>query len=248
MSQENQGKLVRWCVTPRTAASVLLGVVVVLAAAHAITKILWGVIFPQYNLNYYHYIYGARLFFDIARGGNLPGYFSTLIKLLAAVLTLTIAASERQRGHRDWGYWAVLSVGFVGLSLDESAKVHDLMVSHLLNLVWGEAGWARYGWFVVYIPVVAIAAVAFLPFLNRLKNAHRTWFVAGGLVFLTGGLGVELIESSLDQHGVNRRWIDVTLFVEETLEMVGVVILNYAFMKYWADHEIGLCVYSTSSS
>ena len=237
----------RCYVSPRMVAGVLLGIVLALAAAHVVTKIFWGIVFPRYDLNYYHYIYGAYHFFDIARGGNLPAYFSTLNKLLAGLLGTAIAINEWQRGQRDWPYWAVLAGGFFWLSLDEGAKVHDTLVSHLLNLIWGGTGLASFGWFVIYIPALIIVAVAFVPFLNRLRQVHRIWLLAGALIFLGGGLGIEMVESYLNGGGSYELWVDIAILFEETLEMVGIVAFNYAFLRYLADEGIGVHVQLNSS-
>jgi hypothetical protein len=259
MSQANEGREVRWQVAPRSVAGVLLGIVLLLAAAHVIIKVLWGFVFPRYNLNYYHYIYGAHHFFDIARGSNLPAYFSTLNKLLAGGLAAILALSARQRGnaqqrnqagqsdYRDWPYWAALSAGFLWLSLDEGAKVHDTMVSHGLNLLWGGTSLASYGWFVIYVPIIVVAAAAFVPFVSRLERAHRIWLLTGAFVFLGGGLGIEMVESYLHGQGpYSEPLVDIAVLIEETLEMVGVVIFNYAFLRCLADKEIGLHVRPTS--
>ena len=248
MNHSSEERLVGGRVAPQRIAAVLLGVVLVLAAAHVVTKILWGFVFPRYHLNYYHYIYGAYHFFDMARGSNLPAYFSTLIKLSAGLLAATIAASERKAGERDWRYWAFLAGGFLWLSLDEGAKVHDTLVTHLFNVLFPGTRLGAYGWFVVYIPLLIGAGVAFVPFLKRLSREHRAWIVAGGVIFFGGGLGVEMIESALNGRGPNKMWIDIAVLIEETLEMVGIVVFNYAFLTYCADHGIGVQLRPASPS
>jgi hypothetical protein len=260
MSQTNKGRLMRCQVTPRSVAGVLLGIVLLLAAAHVVVKGLWGFVFPRYNLNYYHYIYGANHFFDIGRGGNLPAYFSTLNKLLAGGLAATLAIGARQSDrerqksrtgrsdYQDWPYWAALAVGFLWLSLDEGAKVHDTLVSHGLNLLWGGTSLASYGWFVIYVPIIVVAAAAFVPFVSRLQRAHRIWLLTGAFVFLGGGLGIEMVESYLHGQGpYSELLVDIAVLIEETLEMIGVVIFNYAFLRCLADEGIEVSFRPTSS-
>lgn len=65
--------------------------------------------------------------FDLDGEGNLPSYFSAL-QLLACGLVLTLFALQHRRTGSRWRHhWTVLACGFVYLSFDEAAQLHELL-------------------------------------------------------------------------------------------------------------------------
>lgn len=240
MSDHVDGRTLQWPLRPRAVTAWLLLIAAGLVVMHLVTKILGGAVLAGAGGNA-AYIYWIEPFFDMARGGNLPAFFSTLIKLLAAGLFLLIAADEH-RGSRQVGaaYWVILGVGCLLLSLDEATSMHNTVITPILNHYVGGTAIEAQGWFLLYVPVLLVTALAYVPFLRRLTPVHRRWLIFGGLVGVFGGVGVEGIESMLTVRSAPDDWVVVMILVEETLEMIGVIVVNYALLRYLADYGIQL--------
>ena len=78
--------------------------------------------------------------------------------------------------------------------------------------------------------------VLYLRFLLRIPPQTRNLIVLGGLFYVTGAIGIELVGSGLwADDAADRGWEYYALVaVEETFEMLGVAIFLYALMLYCA--------------
>lgn len=99
-------------------------------------------------------IWGLRRLFDLDEENNVPTYFSSLQLLAAAILLGLIACHEAQiRSPWRW-HFGVLAVGFVALSLDEMASIHEALLARLgLSLLgdtfyftWLDQRWSSSPW------------------------------------------------------------------------------------------------------
>ena len=198
---------------------------VLASAASQLTKHLVGPVRGQ----------AVLMLFDADRESNLPTYFSAGLLLFAAALLGIIAVLQRRAGAPfGWG-WAVLSLAFLYMSLDEGTSIHETVLERLARKVLGDPtiGVFYFAWVIPGIALVLAFAVVFWRFFFQLPRATKSRFLLAAALFLGGALGVELIgghHASL--HGVDNLTFSLIATVEESMEMVGVIVLIYALLKF----------------
>jgi hypothetical protein len=178
---------------------------------------------------------------------SIPNWFSTILLLACGAVLLAIAAVQRRADSR---YWLVLGIVFLALSLDESAALHDLASPFFAGVfVWlaGAVGGPfvalarkpNYGWEIPGAIVSLIVAISYIPFLLRLPRSTRNAFVASGVVYIGGAVGIDFIEGWYSGlYGPKNPTFVALLTCEETLEMVGASLFLCALLRYGSS-ELG---------
>lgn len=200
-----------------------------LALAHVCMRVLAG----QFGLTRER-LYGLDRFFDLGREANLPSFFSALLLLSVAVVLALIArdaSQSRQRGH--WQWWG-LAAAALFLSVDEAAMIHEGIVGSALEGHVGRGeGVLHYNWYKLYVPAALLLAALYVPFLLRLPRPLLLRLVAAACVFLSGAVGLEMLEAWITSHGAGGTGV-VQLF-EETAEMAGVLLALRALLLHLKD-------------
>lgn len=174
--------------------------------------------------------------FNVDAEWNVPTWYSSMSLLVAAGLLALCAAAARRQRTGYVGHWWALSCIFVLLSLDELARLHEDLrwsqVAALLPEVFAQS------WLSVGIPVAAILAFVFLPFLIGLPRRTALLFVAAGTFHvILGALGTEAVAWLMGYHtDFASRNVTYALLAtgEELAEMIGVVLFIYAILDYLA--------------
>ena len=166
---------------------------------------------------------------------NLPTLYSSLMFLVAALLSGVIADILRRADRAYVRHWAVLSLLFVLMAVDEFASLHERSIGPLRELLSIEGGPFFFAWVVPGAALVAVIGIAFLRFLMHLPRPTRRRLLAAGILFLSGAIGLELVGGSYSAvHGqLNMSYVLIAT-VEETLEMVGAAVLLYGLLAYIA--------------
>lgn len=164
----------------------------------------------------------ARLF-DVDEENNVPTWFSSMLLLLVA-LGLHDAA---QQAVRFRGRLHVMAAGFVVLSLDETAQLHEMgnrAVALAAGLPDDQPLW------LLPAAILVVAALWYaVPVWRSLgPPARRLWSI-GAASFVAGAIGVELIaapywplEASGFVEDPGARFVYAALVsLEEGLEMLG---------------------------
>jgi hypothetical protein len=212
-------------VSVRGYSTTLLSVALVLLAIHV-------------GLTIYHYTveelpWLLRQFFDVDEEENFPTWYSSFL-LLNPAFFAWLCARRRLRDREPWaGHWGVLAGVFLILSFDEVAGLHET-INSATELSWAVPAGVAVGGF----------ALAFFPFLLRLPRRTALLFVASGVLYVGGAVGVELAtdfyaeEKLMDTLAYNL-WTPV----EEGLEMLGVVLFVFALLDYMGpDGRAGVTV------
>ena len=134
---------------------------------------------------------------------------------LLARLTLTMAASG---DRRDAARWALLSVVFLYLSVDELTEIHEF------------TSWLE---FFVLIPagvVIAGTAAGFVSFLFSLAPRIRRLFIAAGALYVCGAIVLEGIDILIIDHVSTVMFAFHDGVLAELFEMLGVAIFIYALL------------------
>jgi hypothetical protein len=222
---------------PRAAAAFLACTIGALIAAHAAGQI------AKYRFGHDH-LHGAVPLFYLGGEANIPTWFSAAQALACAIVLAVIAVIKRQQGAPFVAHWAGLAAGFVYLSLDEAAGIHERLgppMSGVARLLSDTAG----GWFVYLARVpgfswtlpaaaaVAILAATYLPFLLALPRNTRVLSLIAGAMFVGGAIGVELAGARhVALWGSQNPQYVALVTLEETLEMGGAALFLCTLLSY----------------
>ncbi len=124
------------------------------------------------------------------------------------------------RGDLWFRHWYVLAVGFLLMSVDEIAGVHE-SINTVIVMTWAIPG-AILAFFI---------GLAFVPFLLALPRRTAVRFALAGGIYLAGATGIEIIGNELvatDQRDTLR--YNMVCLVEEGLELLGVLLFLHALL------------------
>jgi hypothetical protein len=183
----------------------------------------------------YDHLKGLIPLFYVDEEASVPAWYSSAALLTAAVLLLLIARAARSSRDHRWRYWAALAALFVGLSLDEVAQIHELLIEPLRGRI-DATGYLPYPW-VMPGAIFALAVVlVFARFVLGLPRKTRALFVAAGLLFVSGGLGVEMISAGLDfERDPAQAGHVAAVTLQEGLEMCAIVVFLHALLSHLRD-------------
>ncbi len=205
----------------------------VLATTLTITALLFVLHIPQIVLTAQsdEPVRGLSTRFDLGNDTAVPTWFAAAFLALAAVGLVWIAALSRSSDRVNTYHWSALAAIFFGLSIDEVAAFHEAFGR--LDMVSGHSGVLSYGWVIGGIAFVVVVGVAYLPFLARIDARTRTLFVLSGVIYVSGVLGMEMLNASLASAEGEQTWrYALQTAVEETAEFAGVSVFLYSI----ADH------------
>lgn len=178
--------------------------------------------------------------FDMNGEGNLPAWFTVACWFLAGILAHSIAQVDKTpRQHAAW--YGVMTLSLF-ISFDEMTMFHESFGSILgssIGKITGVGNILFYKWLVYGVIFVVAIGVLFLPFLYRLPRSTRWRIIIAGAIFIVGALGIEFLGAA-SQAGMidlvqGEVW-PLAIALEETLEMLGVILLIHALLHHlsWA--------------
>lgn len=212
-------------VTPKRFARLFGAAVCCLVVAHLVVETLR---FASGNER----LLGLVPFFSIGSDRNLPTFYSALALLVCAALLGLIGVASRQRTAIRPLYWYGLAAVFVFLSIDEMLMLHEKMIEPLRSKL-GTSGLFHYAWILPYGAGLLVLLAVYSRFLLRLPRRTAWLFIISGTVFVTGAIGFEMLGGLyFEAHGGKTIAYVALQTVEETLEMVGIVLFLYALADY----------------
>ncbi|MGE0798519.1 MAG: hypothetical protein AB7G13_06195 [Lautropia sp.] len=180
-------------------------------------------------------VYGLVDLFDMGLEANLPTFFSGL-QLLIGALGLAVVARVRLAERAPYAlHWTALALLFLYLAADELSGLHELTIRPMRELfpsvTTGLLWWA---WVIPGALFAVGLAAAFAGFaLRALPRPVRTRMIAGGVLFFSGAIGVEMPEARhAQQFGTDNMTYAVYVLVEEFLEMTGVLLFLAGLFDY----------------
>lgn len=179
-----------------------------------------------------HPLYGLPRFFDLGMEGNLPSYFSALCLLSAGGASLLIASADTARQKLGW---KGLGFGFIYLSFDEAAQIHDGIISPVFNSMFGsfKTPAFHYGWVVVALGAISVLVPLYIGFLTRLPRSYAVIFIISGFIYVGGAVGMEMVEAHFAATGHWPQGLFPWRAVAEELgEMLGVILFLHTAMRY----------------
>jgi predicted SAM-dependent methyltransferase len=181
--------------------------------------------------------------FNVELEQNIPTWFSVFLLLFAAGLLAVITALKRNQKDSHMLYWAVLTFGFLFMAIDEAVSIHEKLLlpsAQLLNhlgAIPGHYGIFAFAWVVPAIALIILFGLFFVKFLFNLTAKTRLRFLVAATLYIGGAIGMEMIGGRyVELHGSANMTYTMFSALEESLEMVGVIVFIRALLLYIADH------------
>jgi hypothetical protein len=210
---------------PRRAAAVLLCTVAALVAASSAGQL-------AVHLTGHDHLYGFVPRFSLVEEANVPTWYSSVALLACAALLAAVARTEREAGSRFVLHWKVLALLFLGLSVDEAAALHELLIEPVRGAL-GAGGLFYFAWVVPALAALALLGLAYFRFLVHLPPQTRRLFLAAAATFVGGAVGAEMVGGAwVESRGFHNAGSALLWTVEESLEMVGIVVFVYALLRH----------------
>lgn len=145
--------------------------------------------------------------FDLDEENNLPTWFSSFLLLNNSVVMYLF---KKMDAGKSQFHWYLLSVGFLILSIDEVAGMHESIHTAI-----------DFNWVYLGVVLVSILGLIFIPFLLSLDRPLAILFIVSGLIYVSGVLGVELLSEDMDEDSMAYGFATA---LEEGLEMMGALL------------------------
>lgn len=172
--------------------------------------------------------------FDFIQEGNIANYYQSTQLLLNCALLLLIWSVKKQNQAAGRWHWLALAGIFLFLSCDEAAQIHETTVAVLVaDAREQEAG--KTGWFRIYLPLLALAGAAYIPFLRRLPRRTALLFVVSGGLYVGGVAGMERLANwAAETFGDESFGYVLIDNLSELMESAGMALFAYTLLAYLA--------------
>lgn len=219
--------------TPNGITKFLLKIIACLLLANLIS------VYLKWELGYVTG-FGFVPLFDFDQEYNIPTFYSALAILFCAALLWYIGVDKKETTREGGRYWKILSVLFVGLSLDELAGIHNqfghltlFLFSKVPSIVNEEIITRSRFWILVLIPLLLLVALFFVRFYKKLPQQTKFYIFLAGTVFLAGAVVLEYMGAL---YIITSEKVDIVYgllyTLEELLEMLGIVLLIRTLVAY----------------
>jgi len=177
-------------------------------------------------------LFGAVQMFSIGSDGNFPTFYSAFALLFSGALLALIGVAAFQQQDRDHYFWFGLACIFALSSIDEMLMLHEHLIDPLRSTL-NTSGLLFYAWVIPYSIGGLIFLGVYFRFLLRLPRRTAVLMVASGVVFVFGAVGMEMVGGVVSEQQGNANVLYVALqTVEETCEMLGIVMFIYTLADY----------------
>jgi len=191
----------------------------------------------------HNWVYGFVPKFHLDKEANIPTYYSSFILLISAGLLAVIAMVKKRNRELYARHWLILAVIFLYLSIDEGAAIHELLTKplrHIFNL----SSTFYFTWIIVGFVAVVVFGIFYIKFFLSLPSKTRYIFLLAGIIYIGGALGVEVIgDYYLATTFGNRNFLyGMIVTVEESFEMVGIILFISALLDYIVMNTSNVCL------
>lgn len=215
--------------SPRTITLYLLKTVGFLIALHIFSMCIKFIVG-------YKSAFGLVPMFDFNAEKNLPTLYSFLAILFCSSILWLLSTLKSEKEKKNKFYWVGLCFIFIFLGLDEFFVIHEGAINISRELLSGYTtnSYLYYAWFIPYCAVFIFIAVFYVKFFFRLPANTRLQFILAAATFVAGAVGMEMIGgryySAVGESDVIYTFIYT---LEETLEMLGIIIFIYSLSSYY---------------
>lgn len=169
-------------VTMHRFVTVLVGAVAFFCVADVVAYFMWS--------NQIRFGGMAMLLFDMDTERNLPTWFSTV--LLAFLAMTAWHLIPRTGATLARGSHVALALVLLFLSADEASLLHE----RFANLIEVEGTFARARWILLWLPLALLVGFGIFVGLWRSSRRMAIGLVIGAIVYLTGAVGLEALNTA----------------------------------------------------
>lgn len=205
---------------------ILLISTLIILIAHLVLQYLNLVVYDQQN----GFIYELSNRFDLDDESSIATWFSqALFIAISAGAALAAYLSSVTAVRRLWKSISVLSLL---LSIDEVTAMHELILQSLHNIFFKDTSSTISGnaWLIVAPFVFAGALWLLWKIAKILPKRTLILFASAVFSFLIGAIFVDMFASIVEREAFLNQGIIIAF--EETLELVGCIIVLYAIADY----------------
>ena len=172
--------------------------------------------------------------FNFVEEGNIANFYQGLQLVLAAVLLLIVWRGKVQRGEPLRGHWLALGLIFLFLGTDEVAQIHETTIANTIAALRNKES-DKAGWFWVYLPLLAVFGLAYIPFLKRLPRRIAALFMVSGTIYVGGAVAMEKFANCFaGKYGDDTVGYVLIDNLGEFMESTGIALFVYAIVSYLA--------------
>lgn len=181
---------------------------------------------------------------DVER--NIPTTFSVFLLAASSMLLAIIASIKYLEEDKFTRYWICLSIGLAFMAIDENVSLHERLVEPTREILRESLGMEKLGilhfaWVVPVMIIVCFIGLFFIKFIVELPKETRRSFLLVAAIYLIGAIGMELIGGYIAESQ-SQQVISYSLVttIEESCEMLGVILFIRALLKYISDNYGGI--------
>jgi hypothetical protein len=180
--------------------------------------------------------------FNVDLEQNIPSIYSGGALLFCSILLFIIAHALKVANEPRQMQWRALSILFLYLSGDEFMSLHEKFMDPVRNTL-KTSGIFHFAWVIPGAIFVVICLLAFFRFILALPPKTRHLFIIAGTIFVSGALGMEMVDGYYASLYGEKNYIYVVLTtIEEFFEMVGIAVFIYALLSYISTHMKGFAL------
>ncbi|MEO1015624.1 MAG: hypothetical protein AAFX08_10600 [Pseudomonadota bacterium] len=200
-------------------------------AALAVLSLL-GLIF-EFGLGRDH-VKGFVPMFRLSMERNVPTVFSTLLLFSLSGVLFLVGEGARARKDSRAAQWRALAVIALLLAFDEGGHIHELLDEETAWIEWliEPSGAFAWPWVIAYACLTVAVSLFFLPLFLSLPTRYRVIFGTAAALFVSGALGLDMLEAQAFDAGRSPLLIEALCSLEEVMEMSAVAIALCGLAAY----------------
>ena len=172
-----------------------------------------------------------KILFDLDNEGSLPAWFSATQLFLIGLAFLTKSRVIDKHHSPSPYFFLIMGLGFIFLSADEAAAIHEKMTHILKNYDAMPRFRGNHGiWIFIYISIAILLLLSHFKYLTALWNFYRkeTIILSIGMTgIICGGVILEIVSYQFLRTGLTPISYAIEVIAEEFLEMFGATIVLY---------------------
>jgi hypothetical protein len=186
----------------------------------------------------------ALALLNAAQERSLASWWASALLVTCSLMAVAAArlAGDDSIAGRAARSWLALAVVFALLSLDEVVSLHERGAGWTTSVFETGSLLARLGWTIPAGAALVVSLLVLVPAVRAIPARSRVLILAGLATSIAGALGMEVVNVLLTEAGARYLWRHVAMAVEETAEMVGVVIVLLGVLTAvrvrWAERRL----------
>ncbi|MDJ0687673.1 MAG: hypothetical protein QNJ41_04105 [Xenococcaceae cyanobacterium MO_188.B32] len=158
-------------------------------------------------------------------------FYSALSLGICSILLAVIACQKKAIDSRYTRHYKFLSLLFLLLAIDEIVMMHEIL--NVLKEPVNVSGVFYFTWVIPAFIFLLVFTMTFISFLKSLPRKIRTLFILSGMIYVGGAVGVEMMGGDhSEMYGENNFVYEMITTVEESLEMMGILVFIYSLLFY----------------